>query len=130
MNETGIEVAEVARYKRIRSDEILVIMDEFQIPFGQIKILKNGSDGGHNGLHSVLDSLGSQDVPRIRVGVKADEMSSYKDPADFVLARFSKAETRQLELRRPKLETAIFMAINQGLDSAMNKFNGVWLDAA
>jgi PTH1 family peptidyl-tRNA hydrolase len=74
--------------------------------------------------------LGTHDIPRMRIGIKTDAMMKYEDPADFVLGRFSKAERQQLEILKPKLESAIMAAVEQGLDFAMNKYNGIWLDAA
>jgi PTH1 family peptidyl-tRNA hydrolase len=121
MNECGPEVLREAQRKDISAEEILIVLDEFQIPLRQIKILKSGSDGGHNGLKSVLDSLGTQNVPRVRIGIGPLPMDA--DPADFVLERFSRVDQRLIEKLLPEFENAVTSATLQGLDAAMNKYN-------
>ena len=69
MNESGGPVAELARKNGIRPEEILVICDDFSIPLGQLRIRLKGSSGGHNGLNSVIDNLGTSNVPRLRIGI-------------------------------------------------------------
>jgi PTH1 family peptidyl-tRNA hydrolase len=121
MNESGHEVLREAKRKGLSAEEILVVLDEFQIPLRQIKILKSGSDGGHNGLKSVLDCLGTQNVSRVRIGI--GPLPTGSDPADFVLERFSRADQRIIEQLLPEFENAVTTAIDQGLDVAMNKYN-------
>jgi len=125
MNESGNDVAREAKRKGISPDQILVVLDEFQIPLRQIKILKSGSDGGHNGLKSVLECLGTQEVPRMRIGI--GPLPEGGDSAQFVLGRFSPSERRSIEQLVPKLEEAVTTTCTQGLDAAMNKCNGIWL---
>lgn len=125
MNESGAEVARAARYKNIAPEEILIVLDEFQIPLRQVRILKAGSNGGHNGLKSVLEHLGSENVPRMRIGI--GPLPDHEDPADFVLEPFSKAEKTMIKQFYPELEDAVLLTVNQGLDAAMNKYNGIWL---
>src|SRR5687768_13267481 len=122
MNESGVEVYRALSEKGISPEEVLVVLDEFQIPLKQIKILKAGSSGGHNGLASVLEWLDSENVPRVRIGI--GPLPPGEDPADFVLERFSTGEQRILELLMPELENAVTTAVSQGIDAAMNKYNG------
>ena len=121
MNESGHEVAREVQRNGLSPEQVLVVLDEFQIPLRQIKILKSGSDGGHNGLTSVLDCLGTQNVPRIRIGI--GPLRQGCDPADFVLERFSRSEQRIMEQLTPEFENAVTTAIEQGLETAMNKYN-------
>jgi PTH1 family peptidyl-tRNA hydrolase len=121
MNASGQDVAREAKRNGITSEEILVVLDEFQIPLRQMKILKSGSDGGHNGMQSVLECLGSHNVPRLRIGI--GPLPPGVDPAVFVLERFSREEQRIVDQLTPEFENAVTTAIDQGLDVAMNKYN-------
>jgi len=125
MNESGAEVAHAAKYKNIAPEEILVVLDEFQIPLRKLSILTRDSDDGHNGLKSVLECLGTENVPRMRIGI--GPLPERSDPADFVLERFSNAEKPMLESLMPEFENAVTTAVSQGLDAAMNKYNNRWL---
>ena len=125
MNESGAEVVRASKYKNIAPEEILVILDEFQIPLKKVSVLMKGSDGGHNGLKSVLEHLGTENVPRMRIGI--GPLPEHGDPADFVLERFSNVEKPVLEKVMPELENAVTTAISQGLAVAMNKYNNRWL---
>ncbi len=128
MNESGIELAQAAKYKRLAPEEILVVLDEFQIPLRKVSILTKGSSGGHNGLKSIIESMGTENIPRMRIGI--GPLPENTDPANFVLERFQKEEHRQLALIFPKLENAVTTAINQGLVAAMNKYNSIWIENA
>ena len=121
MNESGLEVALQAKRQGLSADQILIVLDEFQIPFRQLKILKSGSDGGHNGLKSVLECLGTEDVPRMRIGI--GPLRTESDPAKFVLERFSPAERKTLDDLLPQFEEVVKTAVTQGLDASMNKYN-------
>lgn len=121
MNESGHDVCRVARKKGIEPQETLIVVDEFQVPLGFLKLLKNGSGGGHNGLQSVVECLGTPDVPRLRIGI--GPLPPDMDPAEFVLKRFSALEEQKLKVFIPEYMNAITLAVQQGLDTAMNKFN-------
>src|SRR5262245_43420728 len=90
MNSSGVSVAEVSRKSGYAPGEILVVCDDFMLPLKQMRIRRSGSDGGHNGLASVLESVGTQDVPRLRVGI--GPVPEGDDPADFVLQKFNRSE--------------------------------------
>ena len=121
MNESGHAVVREAKKKGIAPEEILVVLDEFQIPLRQIKILTSGSDGGHNGLKSILECFGKQNIPRMRIGIGS--LPEGADPAKFVLERFSREEQRILDGISNEFESAITTAVEQGIDVAMNKYN-------
>ena len=121
MNESGGPVAELARKNGITPAEILVICDDFSIPLGQLRIRLKGSSGGHNGLNSILTTLGTKDVPRLRVGI--GPVPEGQDPADFVLKSFTRAESAALTNIIEKATQAVRMAVTGGAEVAMNTFN-------
>ena len=122
MNTSGAEVIQWVAKMRIKPQEALIVLDEFQLPLGQIKILKNGSGGGHNGLQSVVDAVGTEDIPRLRIGI--GPLPEGDDPAEFVLRKFTSAQEAQLRTILPKAKDAVEMSISQGIEVAMNQFNG------
>jgi PTH1 family peptidyl-tRNA hydrolase len=111
MNETGPALLGFMKKKSIRPDEILVVVDEFMIPFGELRLGQKGSAGGHNGMKSIIQSLGTQEFKRLRVGI--GPVPEGQDAADFVLKKFSKSEQEQL----PK----IFEAIEQTIQTLLEK---------
>jgi peptidyl-tRNA hydrolase, PTH1 family len=121
MNESGREVAQEIRRHGFSTDQVLMVLDDFEIPLGKVRIRSTGSDGGHNGLKSVLEWLQTQDVPRVRLGI--GPVPPGRDPADFVLEPFSSAERKTLEDLLPKFKKAVATVVTEGLDSAMNKYN-------
>lgn len=90
MNQSGDAVQPLMRYYRAGGDELLVIHDDIDLPFGKIKVQYRGGEGGHNGVRSVVRSLGNEDFWRLKIGVGRPPQRI--DPADYVLERFSKVE--------------------------------------
>jgi len=90
MNQSGDAVQPLTRYYRAVGDELLIIHDDIDLPFGKIKVQYGGGEGGHNGVRSVVRSLGSEDFWRLKIGVGRPPRPI--DPADYVLERFSKVE--------------------------------------
>lgn len=105
MNLSGEAVGKFARYRKIKSDHIMIVVDDVDIPFGTLRVRKAGSSGGHNGLKSVEYSLGTKDYPRLRMGIKG-EMAERQSLESYVLETFSKEESEKL----PKL-------IEQGVEA-------------
>lgn len=95
MNLSGASVLALMQYYKIDPLNMVVIYDDKDIPFGTLRFRSAGSSGGHNGMNSIIGSLGAQDFPRLRIGVAAEAMEKY-DTADFVLAKFTKEEEKQL----------------------------------
>ena len=123
MNNSGDAVEEAAHFYRIPHEHVLIIYDDISLDVGRLRIRGKGSDGGHNGMKSVILRLDSDAFPRIRVGVGKKPDPDY-DLAEWVLSRFSKAEG---ELLMPALRNAAEAAelIVQGkIEEAMNKYNG------
>ena len=123
MNLSGQAVRALADYYKIPPAHILVIFDDISLPVGKLRVRPNGSAGGHNGIKSLIAELGSQDFPRIKVGVGAKPHPDY-DLADWVLSSFTKEEE---SLLTPTLKRAIEAAgsiIQDGVPQTMNRFNG------
>ncbi|MBE7038337.1 MAG: aminoacyl-tRNA hydrolase [Ruminococcaceae bacterium] len=123
MNLSGESVREIASFYKIKPHNIIVFHDDISLPVGKVRIRKKGSDGGHNGLKSIIYQLVSDEFPRVKIGVGAPDNKDY-DLADYVLGKFTKGD---LEKIIPVLKECSKMAecmIKQGADTAMNKYNG------
>ena len=120
MNSSGEPVAAVARYHRVAPEEILVVLDDVALPIGKLRIRTTGSAGGHNGLQSVIDLLGTEDIPRLRVGIGGPGPATL---TGHVLGRFSAEESKELEESLDRVLEAIAYAQSNGAVAAMNKFN-------
>ena len=107
--------------------DLLVVVDEVQLPVGRFRIRARGSAGGHNGLKSVEHSLGSQDYARLRIGVGPSEERKgiYKDLADFVLAPFARDEREDVLSLLPPLTATVETWLHDGVEKAMNLHNRV-----
>ena len=105
--------------------DLLVVVDEVQIPVGRYRLRARGSAGGHNGLKSVEEAIGNQEYPRLRIGVGPSEerRGIYKDLADFVLAPFARDEREDVLSLMPSLENAVDIWIREGIERAMNAHN-------
>lgn len=121
MNNSGIAVRQITEQLQIGPEEIMVIVDDLSLPFGQIRIRMKGSSGGHNGLNSIIYSLGSENFPRLRIGIKPDR--PIYDTVKFVLSRFSRAEMKELPFVIENSCDAVESIINYGYSIAMTKFN-------
>jgi PTH1 family peptidyl-tRNA hydrolase len=128
MNLSGEAVSALVRRYRISPQDILVIYDDLDLPLGKIRIREKGSSGGHNGLKSIISRLGSQDFPRIRVGIASAEdrnsISTLKvDAIEHVLSDFTDAEKTVMREVYPRVAAAIEFILTEGIAAAMNKFN-------
>ena len=105
--------------------DLLVVVDEVQLPVGRIRIRPRGSAGGHNGLKSVEAALGTQEYARLRIGVGPSEERKgiYKDLADFVLAPFAKDEKEDILSLMPQLTATVETWLHEGVEKAMNLHN-------
>jgi len=105
--------------------DLLIVVDEVQLPVGRIRIRPRGSAGGHNGLKSVEAALGSQEYARLRIGVGPSEQRKgiYKDLADFVLAPFARDEKEDILDLMPRLTATVETWLKEGADKAMNLHN-------
>ena len=121
MNNSGQAVGELTRYFKIELADVLIIVDEVQLPLGRLRARARGSAGGHNGLKSVIAHLGDE-FARLRLGVgRGDER---RHLADHVLARFEKDEAAEAERMITRAADAGEMFIASGIEAVMNSFNG------
>lgn len=120
MNESGAPVRKWCHEKGIPSEEVLVALDDFSLPFGTLRLRSKGSSGGHKGLESILQALGSGNVPRLRAGI--GPLPDREDPAEFVLSRFRADEKKRLPDFLAVASEAISLAL-EDFDKAMNRFN-------
>jgi PTH1 family peptidyl-tRNA hydrolase len=121
MNLSGQAVGEIARYFKVDVPDLLIVVDEAQLPLGKLRARARGSAGGHNGLKSVIAHLGD-DFSRLRIGVGRGEQQ--RDLADHVLSRFEKEEAAEVERMTTRAADAAEMFITSGIEAVMNAFNG------
>lgn len=121
MNNSGITVRELIQFYKLPVENIIVIVDDIDIGFADIRIKAKGSAGSHNGLKSIIYHLQEDKFPRVKVGI--GKKHPRQDLADFVLSRFSKEEIPDIEDAISKAAEAVEAMIAEGTESAMNKFN-------
>ncbi|WP_435006490.1 aminoacyl-tRNA hydrolase [Tundrisphaera lichenicola] len=121
MNLSGRSVIPALRFYKLEAVDLLVICDDLNLPLGKLRIRKGGSDGGQKGLRDISAQLGSEDFARLRVGI-GDRGPI--DASDFVLSRFRPAERSVVEDSLIVATQAVAVWVTQGVDAAMNRFNG------
>ena len=123
MNLSGESIRSLVEYYKIDpEEELLVIYDDISLEVGQLRIRRKGSAGGHNGIKNIIAHLGTQEFPRIKVGV--GDKPPRMDLADYVLSRFSKEDREKMEQAFKDAAEAVEVMIAEGPDAAMNQFNG------
>ncbi len=122
MNLSGQAVGEAARFYKLPPHQVLIISDDVDLPLGKLRIRKGGSAGGHNGLKSVIQHLGTDQFPRLKVGVGRKPHPDY-DMADWVLGQFQGADRTAMDQAADQAAQAVECLLAQGIDRAMNRFN-------
>ena len=122
MNLSGEAVGEAARFYKIPPERVLVISDDVSLPIGKLRIRKGGSAGGHNGLKSIIQHLGTDQFPRVRVGVGQKPHPDY-DLADWVLGKFQGEDKKVMDEAVKRAADAVECILKEGADRAMNRFN-------
>ena len=121
MNDSGQPIGELAQYYKIDAADLLIVLDEAQLPLGKLRARSSGSAGGHNGLKSVIAHLGTE-VPRLRLGVgRGDDR---RDLADHVLSRFAPDEQDQVDRMIERAAEAAELFVTEGIAAVMNQYNG------
>jgi peptidyl-tRNA hydrolase, PTH1 family len=120
MNRSGYPLLAVAQFYKIQPQEILVGLDDFSLPLGRLRLRAGGGPGGHNGLESVIVQFGTEEIPRLRIGIGA---APRERSADYVLSRFFDEEKPNVRSTIDRAVEALKCAIDNGLVSAMNTFN-------
>ena len=123
MNVSGAAVSALATYYKVKPDHILVIFDDISLPVGRIRVRRDGSAGGHNGIKSIIQSLGTDQFPRVKVGVGAKPHPEY-DLADWVLSKFSAQEEKSLAPAMENAAGAALLVLEQGVEKAASAYNG------
>lgn len=122
MNNSGEAVRDAANFYKIPPEHIIILFDDISLPPGKLRIRRKGSDGGHNGIKSILYLLGSDQFPRIKLGVGAKPRPDY-DLADWVLSTFQKDELSRMKEAMEKACEAVPLLVREETDRAMNLYN-------
>ncbi|MSQ41079.1 MAG: aminoacyl-tRNA hydrolase [Dehalococcoidia bacterium] len=120
MNESGVAVSYLVRRFNASPSDLIVVYDDLDLPPGRIRIRQQGSAGGHNGMKSIIQALGSQEVPRIRVGIGRPGEG---DQIKHVLSTFGREEQPLIEQAIEQAAGALLSVLTEGLAQAMNRFN-------
>jgi peptidyl-tRNA hydrolase, PTH1 family len=120
MNLSGRAIQGLLAIHGLKPENLLVVYDDFDLPFGSLRIRERGSPGTHNGMRSIVDCLHSQEVPRLRVGIGAADNTSARD---HVLGNFEADEWATFEAARDRAAEAIEIFLKDGLTAAMNRYN-------
>jgi len=121
MNRSGESVAPLMAYYQIEANHLMVIIDDADLPLGAVRLRKQGSAGGHNGLKSIIAHLGSSEFPRLRLGMGRPALNG--EMADFVLSDFDKKEMVTVKVVLAHAVTSVLTYVTDGIDAAMNRFN-------
>lgn len=129
MNNSGMAVSDILElYAEIKHEDILIVYDDFQLMLGTIRIRESGSDGGHNGISSVIYHLNSTDIPRMRVGIGKGEVMKKDEFVDFVLSNFEVQEIETVKKLLPVYKDCILSFIKEPFKVVMNKYNKNFLE--
>jgi len=121
MNLSGQAVAGLLNFYKIPHTQLMVAYDDVDLPFGSLRIRPSGGSAGHNGMNSIIEKLGTQEFPRLRMGV--GRPPGRMDAAAYVLQDFSKDEVEELQFLLNRAVEAVLLFSSDGLQSAMNKYN-------
>ena len=121
MNLSGDSVAGLAGFYKVPVPDVLVVLDEAALPLGRLRAGRGGSAGGHNGLKSVIERLGTQEVPRLRIGVGRGDVR--RDLADHVLGTFAAEEREAVEAAVLRAAEAAVVFVTEGIERVMSAFN-------
>ena len=123
MNLSGEAVRQAVDFYKVAPDHVLVVSDDTALPVGKLRLRKGGSAGGHNGLKNIIQHLGTDQFPRVRVGVGEKPHPDY-DMADWVLGKFRGEDKKAIDAAVKRAADAIECILSDGLDKSMNRFNG------
>jgi PTH1 family peptidyl-tRNA hydrolase len=123
MNESGLAVYQILKYFPISIKDILIVYDDYYLPFGTLRFRPDGSDGGHNGLKSIIYHLHSKKFDRLRFGIGSD----FDESVSFVLSKFSKVEEKKINNLISTAINSIDHWMDEGIESSMNEYNKIHL---
>ncbi len=122
MNLSGEAVGAMCRYYKLEASQVIVLVDDIALPVGNIRLRFKGSAGGQNGLNNILKHLGTQEVPRIRIGVGANVKGAL---VDHVLSKFNKEDAEFIQISYIRVAEAVELALKDSFENAMNVYNVV-----
>ena len=122
MNNSGRAVTQIAAFYKIPKDKIIIIYDDISLDVGKIRMRRNGSHGGHNGMKDIIELIGDNNITRIKIGVGQKPHPDY-NLADWVLSKFPESDKENLDAALLKATKAAKEIMSKGIDSAMNKYN-------
>lgn len=122
MNDSGRSVGALSRFYKIPIERVLIVYDELDLPVGTIRLREKGSANGHNGIKSIIQHLGTQSFPRLRIGIDKPVVVGYSQ-VDWVLGRFTKDEQQVIEETLPRVVETVEAILTIGMDRAMNRYN-------
>lgn len=119
MNLSGEAVGSLARWYKLNATEIVVVYDDMDLPLGKLRIRSAGGSGGHNGMKSIISALGTEDFPRMRIGIGKNQFNS----VNHVLGKFNAEEAEGIEVAIEQTLQAVQMWVRQDINASMNKYN-------
>jgi PTH1 family peptidyl-tRNA hydrolase len=122
MNRSGAAVERLLLDHDLPPDRLVVLVDDVALELGRLRVRERGSHGGHNGLRSIIETLQSEDFPRVRIGIRKGEIEG--DLADYVLDPFPSEDVLVVQEAVGRAADAVESLIREGVTSAMNRFNG------
>lgn len=120
MNLSGEAVRALADYYKVDAEDIVVVYDDMDLPLGKLRLRKNGSGGGHNGIKNIIQQMGTKEIKRIRVGIEKNKLIEQKD---FVLGHFNAEERATMLKASEKAAEALTDFTKESFDKLMNKYN-------
>lgn len=123
MNLSGNSVGKLARFFKVNSEDILVIHDDLDLPLAKLRIRRNGSSGGHNGIKSIIECLGTSEFPRVRIGIDNPKKNQEHGVIDYVLSKFSEEDLKLLDPVLDLMPNLVDDFIEHGIDYVMNHYN-------
>jgi peptidyl-tRNA hydrolase, PTH1 family len=126
MNKSGQAVRAVLDWYKLSADSVLVVYDDMDLPTGKLRLRLSGGAGGHNGMKSIIAHLGTQDFPRLRVGIGSTDKGEERDQAvvSHVLGRFAPEDRKIVDAMIPMAVDAIDLSLRKGVERSMNLYNG------
>jgi PTH1 family peptidyl-tRNA hydrolase len=122
MNRSGHPIFAIAQFYKVNPEQILVVLDDFSLPLGRLRIRQNGGPGGHNGLESIIVQFGTENISRLRVGIGP---APAEGSTDYVLSNFFEEEKPVVKSAIERAAEAVKCAVDKGVVSAMNTFNKI-----
>ena len=122
MNLSGQAVCEAMRFYKIPPERTIIMFDDISLDVGKMRVRRKGSDGGHNGMKNIIYLSGSQDFPRIKIGIGKKPHPDY-DLKDWVLSRFTEQDKQAISKILPNVKDAIQLIVENNIDEAMNRYN-------